>query len=68
MTSLLQKEADVVKTAKADSEFYPSEQNTSEKNQDAIEAEQGGGVSDETFLKKGLTLLRLTLRIRQKVF
>ena len=42
----VQKEADVVKTAKADSEFYPSEQNSSEKNQDAIEPEQGG-VSDE---------------------
>ena len=42
----VQKEADVVKTAKANSEFYPAEQNSSENNPDAIEAEQGG-VSDE---------------------
>ena len=52
----VKKEADVVKTAKADSEFYPSEQNTSDKNQDAIESEQGGGVSDETFSEERVDL------------
>ena len=36
----VKKEADVVKTAKADSEFYPSEQNSSKKNQEIAEADR----------------------------
>ena len=52
----VKKEADVVKTAKADSEFYPSEQNTSDKNQDAIESGQGGGVSDEIVSEENVDL------------
>jgi len=51
----VKKEADVVKTAKADSNFYPAEQNSSEKNQDIAEAVEGG-VGEETVSEERVDL------------
>ena len=49
------KEADVVKTAKADSNFYPAEQNSPEKNQDIVEAAEGS-VADSTVSEERVDL------------